>query len=105
MGTRCGDSINMPWNHRVICHKYPHTEDRWWYGIHEVYYDEKGNLEGYTKDPVGIYAEEYADPELEVGDYKAQMRWTLEKMTEALDKVFLVPEDFPDKGDDSEEHY
>ena len=89
----------MSWSHRVIRHKYPHTEDRWWYGIHEVYYDKDGNPNFYTTDPIGIGAEEYADPELQDNDYKAQIRWTLEKILECLDKPVLAPEDFPDGGD------
>ena len=39
------------WNHRVI-HKYHEKTDDHTYHIHEVYYDDNGTIEGWTKSPV-----------------------------------------------------
>ena len=37
----------MSWNYRVI--RYANNEG---FGLHEVYYDESGKVEGWTEDPV-----------------------------------------------------
>jgi hypothetical protein len=39
------------WNHRVI-HKYHEKTDDHTFHIHEVYYDDNGTIEGWTKSPV-----------------------------------------------------
>lgn len=45
----------MTWNHRVMRHvelldgeEVPNTV---WYAVHEVYYDEHGNIDGWTQEP------------------------------------------------------
>jgi len=76
------------WNHRVIKHTKtitidgePETETK--FSIHEVLYDENGNLNGYTEDAL----EPYGETLLELAD-------DLARFQEALSKPVLVHEDF-----------
>jgi len=72
----------MGWNHRVLAHKY---QEKIYFEIHEVLYDENGIPNGYTAEPVTIGSE----------DIKG-MRWTLNKMKECLKKPILwAGDDFP----------
>jgi len=43
------------WNYRVVRKV---VDDEVIFGIHESYYDNDGNLEGITENPISIYAEE-----------------------------------------------
>lgn len=50
------------WNHRVIWHKPVGRLAKLglrepWLGIHEVYYDEKGKVRGWTKEDKGVTGE------------------------------------------------
>lgn len=48
----------MPWNYRMmrqVCH------DEIIYGIHEVYYDENGNVKNWTVNVLGPKGETYED--------------------------------------------
>jgi hypothetical protein len=45
----------MTWNHRVMRHVDPNGGI--WFGIHEVYYDESGEPEGWTETPDGPHGE------------------------------------------------
>jgi hypothetical protein len=67
----------MGWNHRVI--KEGDEADSW-YAIHEVYYDRdsKDLVQGWTENPVRV-----------IGDSLEDLRWTLEKMLESLDKPVI----------------
>ena len=45
----------MSWNYRIMRHvapegPYTSEEDRIWYGLHEVYYDDNGKPDGFTSD-------------------------------------------------------
>jgi len=42
----------MGWNYRVIMKQYKEEKD---YTIHEVYYDEEGNIKQYSKNPTYPY--------------------------------------------------
>lgn len=46
----------MTWNHRVVRKKYPKAAkgERVFYGIHEVYYDDKGRVNGVTDEPIRL---------------------------------------------------
>ena len=56
------------------------------YAIHEVFYDNNGNVQGMTNDPVKPW-----------GDTKDELRLELMRMLEALNKPDL---DYNDKDDD-----
>jgi hypothetical protein len=78
----------MTWNHRVV--KY---ETRNLFGdpdvgfaIHEVFYDNDGNVQGMTSHPVKAW-----------GDTKDELRLELLRMIEALEKPDI---DYDDKEDD-----
>lgn len=59
------------WNHRVI-------EKDGYYAIHEVYYNDNGNVEGRTKNAVTVGGESIED-----------LRTVLEQMLGALDKAVI----------------
>ena len=67
----------MGWNHRVI---KKGNEAYSWYAIHEVYYDRdsKDLVQGWTENPVPV-----------IGDSLEDLRWTLERMLESLDKPII----------------
>ena len=75
----------MGWNYRVMRHP-PKDGEEEWYAIHEVYYRSNDvddltvpvHETGYSVDPVGVIA-----------DSPEGLRWTLQKMLEALDKPVL----------------
>ena len=75
----------MSWNYRVL-RKEDICGDAY-YEIHEVYYDEVGEPNGYTMDPIAP-----------VGDNIEDLRETLYKMLRDLDKPVLTEADF--KGED-----
>lgn len=66
------------WNHRLI------RRDGY-VSIHEVFYDESGNLKFYAENPTSLTAET-------VDDLKGE--W--EQIASAFDKPVLSPTDFPD---------
>ena len=67
----------MSWNHRVI---KKGDGDYSWYAIHEVHYDRdsKDLVQGWTENPVPV-----------MGETVEELRWTLEKMLESLDKPII----------------
>lgn len=65
----------MTWNHRV---RRTETEHGPWFDIVEAYYDDNGNIEATTKDGIA--------PE---GESVAELRTTLERMLQALDRPEL----------------
>lgn len=76
----------MGWNYRVMRHAPKNGEVDEWYAIHEVYYRSNDvddltvpvSETGCTEDPVGV-----------VGDSVESLRWSLQKMLEALEKPVL----------------
>lgn len=81
------------WNHRVIKHKqHPsRTGTEYWYGIHEVYYDEDGNPSLYTERPVGVLTEDWGEGE----EYCMEnLKETLNWMQDCLSQPILSEEDF-----------
>lgn len=60
------------WNHRVI-------ENDGYYAIHEVYYKDNGEMNGYTKHPVPVR-----------GESIEALRTVLEQMLGALDKEVIT---------------
>lgn len=80
----------MGWNYRVMRHAPREGEVDDWFAIHEVYYrsDEVDDLTvpvhetGCTKDPVSVIADDVEG-----------LRWSLQKMLEALDKPVLAYSD------------
>ena len=71
------------WNHRVLAQ----TEgDGIYFQIHEVYYDNEGKPDGFTKDGISVG-----------GDSLESLSWVLERMKECLDKPVLSYSDFPNE--------
>jgi len=56
----------MTWNYRIIRHKGEVSE---WLAIHEVFYDDEGNPDGCTENPIHI-----------IGDDLEEIEKTLEYM-------------------------
>lgn len=48
----------VTWNYRIIFHDADNKNDAW-YGLHEVYYDKNGEVEGWTENEVGFICNEY----------------------------------------------
>lgn len=72
----------MHWNYRVL--KTTHGDNDPSYGVHEVYYDEKGALRLYTLDPVAV-----------VGDSVEDLSNILAKMARGVGEPVLTQGDFP----------
>jgi len=76
------------WNHRIVKRKEKGLDgkDEWFYGIHEVYYDENDKPYMLTKEPIDITGE--TEEDLKLG-YK--------QMERAFDLPVLdYDDDFPD---------
>lgn len=58
----------MTWNYRIIMHDKSKPK---YFAVHEIYYDEKGNIESWTADPINI-----------TGDSKQEILKTLKHMIE-----------------------
>ena len=72
------------WNYRVLAREYNGEP---YYSIHEVYYDEDGNPNGYVDQVASVNGEDISS-----------IRWSLNKMKEALNKTVLWHGDkFPQK--------
>ena len=68
----------MSWNHRVLRNK---KYD--WVAVHEVYYSPEGKIDGYSKNPVTIGADDIEG-----------IKWQLDRIREACDKPIIeVDED------------
>jgi hypothetical protein len=65
------------WNYRVLAHK--ETDGTFFYQIHEVYYDAKGEPNGYTERNVGP-----------VGEDMAALMWAHKKIEAAFVKPILM---------------
>ncbi len=77
------------WNYRVI--EFNDGAEPW-YAIHEVYYDDAGEPNGYSAKPAIVIGSNID------GD-RDSLRWTLDRMHEALDQPVLHEADFePDAG-------
>jgi len=70
----------MSWNYRVVKKT---TEGVTWYGIHEVYYDEKGRPDMCTQDTIGLQEESIED-----------LEFIINKTREALSHPVLDYEEF-----------
>lgn len=71
----------MNWNYRLMKREYLNPinqEKEVIYGIHEVYYDEDGNPNGWSKEPENISSETIEG-----------IQWQIEKFQEALTKPLL----------------
>lgn len=71
----------MVWNHRVIAtRKEPYGErsNEYQYAIHEVFYDNEGNITSWTEDAVGV-----------VGDDMLEVKHSLNWMLEALNMPII----------------
>lgn len=74
----------MNWNYRVIAFK--DKQEKIYFQIHEVYYNEQNIPNGYTKEPAGI-----------CGETIEEIQWTLDKMKLSLEKPVLKSWDFPNE--------
>ena len=75
--------IGMTWNHRVVHIKLPDDVQEDWYGIHEVFYNDKGVPEMCTTESIA--------PEAETVE---GLQKTLEWMLKALGEPVLEITDF-----------
>jgi hypothetical protein len=73
----------MTWNYRVLAHQ---DGDGTYFQIHEVYYDEQGNPNGYTERGTTMGSETLES-----------LRSELERMRECLSKPVLSYSDFPNE--------
>lgn len=73
----------MTWNHRVIAYR---EGSEFWYEIHEVYYDENGVPEMYSKGAVSVGANAFKD-----------LDWQLDRLKECLKMPILSAENFPEE--------
>ncbi len=81
------------WNHRVI-HRYHDKTNSHTYQIHEVYYDDKGTLEGWTESAVAPFGE--TPPELREDIrylIKAFQKPILKPKTEGSEEILVVDEE------------
>jgi|688.fasta_scaffold178623_2 hypothetical protein len=79
----------MSWNHRVLAseHKYVDGTTEMYFEVYEVYYDKDGKPDGYTANPITIG-----------GDSLEGLRWTADRIKEALSKPILWEGDrFPEE--------
>lgn len=80
----------MSWNYRVIVFTtHPDNGealDTHYYGIHEVYYDAKGNPNAYAIDPAPVFWDADDDPNTPHS--------ILDRMRDALSKPVLRQQDF-----------
>ena len=44
----------MMWNNRIVKHK---KDDAVWYSVHEVFFNSRGDIFGYTEEPITILGE------------------------------------------------
>ncbi len=72
----------MGWNYRVLAKKQ--SDDSIFLDIYEVYYDEDGNPEYCTENPITVGGDDLED-----------IQWQLDKMRDALSKPVLNYDDFP----------
>lgn len=71
----------MTWNHRVVKHVNPHPldeDEKYYYQIHEVYYNADGSIWSMTKEPIAPY-----------GNSLEELQETLTWMKRALGKPVL----------------
>lgn len=85
----------MPWNYRLIKLQEEDEKAYYYYGVHSVYYDKKGNPEFMATNPVKLVIHlEIGDPDETEEDIREYMIGVLEKMLAGVrDKpVFEPPE-------------
>lgn len=70
----------MHWNHRIVRRKHTYVDGstEYTYGIHEVYYDEDGNVETWTVEPTYPH-----------GDSIEDIKWSLKHMAKCLEHPVL----------------
>jgi len=80
------------WNHRVVVKEYKSStgEIEKFYGIHEVYYDDKGNPDGVTEESVSP-----------VGDSLTDIKNSLDRMKKACTLPVLNYDTDFKSGDDA----
>ena len=94
----------MPtWNHRIVKKRDPNYKEgaiwpvEFYYEVHEVHYNNNGDLCAITEDPIAPYGESIDD-----------LKETLEWMLNACDKPILIDGEIEyapwgDEGEDEEE--
>ena len=70
----------MGWNYRVIRHSDEKTKS-FWFHIHEVYYSDDGEIEGWTQ-----------NPKIPVGDSAEDLKGEIELIIEAFNRPVLKEE-------------
>ena len=49
------------WNHRIVKHDKDPDRTRWYYAIHEVFYEDDNSIYAITTDPIAVVSEEKED--------------------------------------------
>lgn len=81
----------MTWNHRVIRRRNaPSTDPEWRYQIHEVYYDEAGSIENWTKNPVAPLGECLLELQTEIKHFSDALNRTVLEEVESGGKETLA---------------
>ena len=81
----------MSWNHRIM-RVMSDDGNTAHYGIYEVYYDDEGNVEGWTESPTDVSAWGLTDEDYEEGidsHHKAELGKCLYYMRRALEQPIL----------------
>ena len=70
----------MGWNHRVLATEHQMSDGtvETYLAIHEIYYDDAGNPNGFTVNPITIG-----------GDSLSGLNWTVDRIKECLEKPIL----------------
>ena len=76
----------MTWNHRVVrrTYKYATMPDKYLYQIHEVYYNEEGEVDSYTLEPVA-----------NCGNTLVELAEEIEMFKKCLNHPVLIWEELP----------
>lgn len=73
----------MTWNHRILASEH---KGEVYYQIHEVYYNDNGTPNSYTKNPITIGSDDIEG-----------IKWQLEHIPKCLEKPILSVKDFPNE--------
>jgi len=90
------DDVNISyWNYRVVMYKIDTyekygIEEMFQYGIHEVYYDNKNNIVGWSKDSINLDFISYRDIKITLKYINKALKMTVLKKDKIDDKDILI---------------
>lgn len=84
------------WNHRVV-HKYHEKSDSHTYQIHEVYYDDNGEIEGWTESAMEPFGETPSELREDIRYFiKAFQKPILKSTIEGGEERLVIDEEAPE---------